>query len=409
MAAGAAAVASGFEASAQGSLGSLIWVQPDGLWIRALPGGQTAKIASGNRLHNPRFSPTGQWVSYSDGDEKQFVIRRDGGSPVSFDAEKTVWLPQDRLVVAYEHETHVLSGADAWKSPVTAWKNEGLPLYSPGGHEYARWEIHERPADAYGLNRDKTELYIAPAAVPERKSRVLIGENEGAIEVFAWTRDGKSLIYWRADEWSGSLWSDGVDLYTIPAAGGPERKLGMEALAHDDMLDLAPKSNLLAVTRGRYRETWCDQQIAVADLDTGAIRNLTSSSVSALCPAWSPDGRTIAYTAAPNGGHLGGGEKAHDNLHLRKIWQIDPGGTSAPRQITNDPHYRDEEPMWSADGLRILFGRMDGHASLWPMDRDGSHATHICPVEVYDDMGLGDNWFGFYGYIDWRSAFDWRR
>jgi Tol biopolymer transport system component len=177
------------------------------------------------------------------------------------------------------------------------------------------------------------------------------------------------------------------------------------------MLDLAPKSNLLAVARGSGRETWSEQRIAVVDLDTGFVRNLTAANVAALCPAWSPDGRTIAYTSAPDAGNIGGGEEAHTNLQQRKIWLVDPSGASPQRQLINDPHYRDEEPMWSSDGSHMLFGRMDynGHASLWLMDSDGSHARHICPLKVYDDMGVEDNWFGYYGYIDWRSAFDWRR
>lgn len=445
MAAGAAAVSS-WNGSAQTSLGTLTWVQSDGLWIRELPGGPASKIASGNGLHDPRLSPSGRWISYVDGDEKHFVARRDGTSPVSFDAQTTVWLPHDRLAIGSEHESRVISAVDGGKSPVMAWRTEGLLLYNPNGDQYARWELQERPADQYGLNRDKTQLYLATLGPPERKSRVLVQENEGAIQLYRWTRDGKTLIYWRADEWSGSLWSDGVDLYAMPADGGPERKLGIEALAHDDVLDLAPQSagNLLAVTRGRGRETWQDQQIVIVNLDSSQSRDLTAPDVAALCPAWSPDGSRIAYTAAPDAGvarrkamagvnvrimnpdgttttrvmkaddkrfGVSGGEEAHRYLHLRKLWLADASGATTPRQLTNDPHYRDEEPLWSADGNHILFARMDykGQKSLWLMDADGSHPTQICSLKINTDSPEGDSWFGYYGYIDWRSAFDWRR
>jgi hypothetical protein len=121
-----------------------------------------------------------------------------------------------------------------------------------------------------------------------------------------------------------------VDLYSIPASGGPERKLGITSLMHDDLLTLAPKGNLLAVRRGPGRETWTEQRVTIVDLDTGSIRDLTAATMAALCPAWSPDGGTIAYTAAPDAGHLGGGERAHQNLHLRKIWMIDMTGGSVP-------------------------------------------------------------------------------
>ncbi len=372
MAAGSAAVAA-WTASGQSSLGTLVWVQPDGLWIRELPDGGATKLASGGGLHRPRFSVAGDVVGYRRNNEAAAAVRVDGGPS----AAPT---PHARLL-------------------------------SPDGSRFAAVQVHHRPPDQYGLNRDKTELYIASAAAPERKLKVLIPENEGAIRLFSWTRDGKSLVYWRADEWSGSLWADGVDLYTIPASGGAEHKLGAQALAHEDCLDLAPSGNLLAVTSGVGRETWTDKRIATIDLDSGAKRDLTSREMAALCPAWSPDSRTIAYTAAPDAGNIGGGQDAHDNLQLRKIWLMDASGASVPRQITNDPHYRDEEPMWSRDGAHILFGRMDdnGHPSLWMMERDGSHPTHICALHIDDPLGPADNWFGFYGYIDWRSAFDWRR
>lgn len=413
IAAGAAAVSLTQKGSAESSLGTLAWVQPDGLWIRELPDGHGARIVAGSGLHEPRLSPSGRWISYADEKDKQFVARRDGSSPVSFAAETTAWQPHDRLAVGYEHETHIVSSADGWSSPVTMWKTEGLPLYSPRGDQYARWAIHERPADQYGLNRDKTELYLAPAAEPERKSRVLIAENEGAIQLYSWTRDGKSLVYWRADEWSGSLWSDGVDLYQMPVSGGAERKLGVKVLVHEDCLDLAPKSagNRLVVTSGDNRESWTEKRIAFVDLDSGAVRDLTMENMAALCPAWSPDGGAVAYTMAPDAGNIGGGDPARDNLQQRKIWMADATGPSVPRPLTNDPHYRDEEPVWSADGSHMLFGRIDynGSASLWMMRRDGSHATHLCAVQIYDDLGMRDTWFGYYGYIDWRSAFDWRR
>ena len=107
----------------------------------------------------------------------------------------------------------------------------------------------------------------------------------------------------------------------------------------------------------------------------------------------------------------GGGESAHVFLHQRKIWLLDAGGTGQPRQLTSDHRYRDEEPLWSADGGHILFGRMDydGHASLWLMESSGGAPVEVCRLQISDALGNENSWFGFYGYTDWRDAFDWRR
>jgi Tol biopolymer transport system component len=213
------------------------------------------------------------------------------------------------------------------------------------------------------------------------------------------------------------------------------------------MLDLAPASagNKLAVSDGDGRETWAHKHVAVADLDTGSTRHFLPDDVASMCPAWSPDGKRIACFAGPDADvaylraqagetytlvhpdgsqttetvklgdnfDIGGGEDAHVYLQQRKIWLLDPEGASAPRQLTSDYRYRDEEPMWSADGGYILFGRMDyqGHASLWLMDSSGAGAMQVCRLSVADPLTGKEEeaWFGYYGYIDWRNYFDWRR
>ena len=360
-----------------------------------------------------------------------------------------MWLPrEDQLAAATDRDVAVFSPANSWKSPVALWKDSGLPLASPDGKQFAPVRTRERVAKVLMAFCETTaELYTATFAAPHKTEA--LRSNNGDIEPYAWTRDGKSILYWRADEWSGSLWADGVDLYSIPAAGGPERKLGIAALHHNDVLDLSPDSagNWLAATNsGGGRETWAGQQITIVDPNTGVSRNLTAPDVAAVCPAWSPDGRSILCIAAPdadvaykkamNGVNIkvmhtdgtvhtqivtantrisaiGGGEEAHAYLHQRKIWLLDPaGGRFRPEINQRDPKASQAiEPYRSADGRHILFARMDhdGHPSLWLMERTGANPTQICTLKIHDDLPDGDNWFGYYGYVDWRSAFDWRR
>ena len=123
-----------------------------------------------------------------------------------------------------------------------------------------------------------------------------------------------------------------------------------------------------------------------------------------------PDGSITTEVRTPDRRvGIGGGEEAHRFLQLRKIWVLDPVGAAPPRQLTKDPHYRDEEPLWSADSSHILFARMDyqSRASLWLMESSGSNAREVCRLKTYGDP-IEEGWFGYYGYIDWRTAFDWR-
>lgn len=375
MATGAAAL-SPWKTKAQPPLGTLAWVEDvagGSLWVRELPDGPPSKIASASGLHSPRFYPSGQWISYQDGEDKQSIVRRDGQTG-------TAELLRPEGVFAADGRHYVFSRV--------------VP-------------------DRDGVSPRAGQLCLASLATQDREPEVLVTNDGGEMQPYAWTRDGKSIIYWSADDFSASLWSDGVPLKIVSVETGAVRDLGVSTLAHEDMLDLAPAStgNKLAITDGDGRETWAGKQVAVIDLDTGAVRYFFPKDVASMCPSWSPNGSRIACAAAPDAGNIGGGEEAHVYLQQRKIWLLDVAGSNPPKQITSDALYRDEEPMWSADGSHILFGRMDyeGHKSLWLMEPSGANAVQVCRLQVPDDFGDQDSWFGYYGYIDWRRGFDWRR
>jgi len=420
----AAAVARGW---AQSSFGTLVWVEAGSLWIRELPDGRAAKIATAKGLHRPRISLSGKWVAYQDHEDRVGVVRRDGksGAAATIGAERAAWLPDDRVAVLQEDAVVAYAAQSEWKTGMPLLKG-GMPVFAPEGKRFAfaRFE------------GEGSKLFV--------NDREVVTNEEGEMQVYGWTHDGKWVVYWRAEELSASLWSDGVGLYAVAAEGGEQRDLKVKTLVDRDFLEFAPEStgNRLAVTAGDGRATWAAKRVAVIDLDNSELRYLTGEGVAAFAPAWSPDGRRIAYSAGPdadaayrkqiNGLNIrvmrpdgvvetqvvgpkmkigvSGGEEAHLYLHQRKLWVVDAEGTGG-RQLTGDSRYRDEEPMWSADGERILFGRMDydGHASLWMMESGGGGAREVCKLQLWDPLGSEESWFGYYGYVDWGDGFDWRR
>ncbi len=221
------------------------------------------------------------------------------------------------------------------------------------------------------------------------------------------------MIFREDPDFSASLAADGLELYRLPASGGSPQSLGISAATDADMLSLSPRGKL-AVSAGRGREDWQDHRIAVIDPATAAIGYLTGPRIAAVSPAWSPSGDRIAYSAAPvpASGRIGGGEEARRVLARRRIWVADAGGANPPAVLTREPLYRDEEPMWSADGSRILFCRIDmrDRKSLWLMNSDGSAPVQV--ADLYTDPGLlgaGGAWFGYYGHIAWRKMLAWSR
>ncbi len=130
----------------------------------------------------------------------------------------------------------------------------------------------------------------------------------------------------------------------FPAASGP---------TIDDLISLkrvgsptiSPDGHWVAYT---VRETnWdadrYDTQLYLANVDTGAIRQITHAARSSTAPAWSPDGKQLAF--------------ASDRTDKRQIYLLDPTGGEA-EAITSG----DESPgafRWSPDGRTIAYTSTD--------------------------------------------------
>jgi hypothetical protein len=395
---------------ADAPLGTIVFVQEDGLWLRELPAGELKRLTTGARIRSPRLSPSGQWIAYQSGPALH-VIHRDGSRTVQLPAGKSVWKrDRDVLAVTNSRGLAFFSSENGWKAPITLYEVAGLPIFSPDGTQFVYASVVERRNAAGEPMRDG-QLCAIGLTGSERRVRILSSQRSTNLTPCGWTRDSKSVLYWEDPDWSASAMADGLELFQIAADGGSARSLRVMTLVHHDLLALSPVRNALAVTAGAGRQTWSGKRIGVIDLETAALHYLTGETRSAISPAWSPDGKRIAYTAGPETGveemrRIRGGDEARRYLGQRRIWVADASATTYSRQLTSDNDYRDEQPVWSAGGTHILFCRMDrdNAATLWTMSANGEN-----PVRVSGRLALDDGWFGYYGYIDWGRAFDWFR
>jgi len=91
-------------------------------------------------------------------------------------------------------------------------------------------------------------------------------------------------------------------------------------------------------------------------------------------PAWSPDGRTIAFDSLKSGSY--------------DVWIIDAEG-GVPRQLTFEPS-DDGTPSWSRDGRWIYFhSDRSGSSQVWRMPAQGGEASQVTRNR------------GFYGRESW--------
>ena len=396
---------------AEGTLGTIAFIERDGLWIRSLPNGKPERLAGGTALESPRFSPSGKWIAYFQSGVLH-VISRGGGKGMRLGGAGAQWfLNRDELLVDSPAGLQVFTPANGWSQASRRIAHARLPaVFSPQGTDIAYGDTVESGRGRAG------RLCRLRLDQPESEPKVLVSQDSSGQFPCLWSGDGKQILFWEDPDFSASGMADGLELFRVPADGGSPRSMGVSTLVHNDMLSLSPDGTRLAITAGGGREEWEQKRIAVIDLNTAALSRLTDDRTVAVCPSWYPRGDRIAFAAAPASGvgaNIGGGEPARRLLERRRIWMSGASGTSLPRQLTNDDLYRDEEPVWSANGRHILFGRIDrgNNRTLWLMEAESPSPIQVAgPLHTSAWLpGLHEAWFGYYGYIDWRSMVDWHQ
>lgn len=109
-------------------------------------------------------------------------------------------------------------------------------------------------------------------------------------------------------------------------------------------------------------------ELVLLGLDGKVRRNLTNDSAADSFPAWSPDGRKIAFQSNREG--------------PQNLFVMDPDGGHVRRLSTNPNG--DLTPAWSPDGERIVFSRYapSGEADILVMNADGSNVVPLTHREA---------------------------
>jgi Tol biopolymer transport system component/DNA-binding winged helix-turn-helix (wHTH) protein len=255
------------------------------------------------------------------------------------------------------------SGLEPKIVPLTSFLgSESHPAFSPDGKQIAFvWS---------GEKGDNENIYIKLIGAGEP---LQLTTDPASDTGPTWSPSGRYIAFLRQSE-------EGSGIYIVPALGGTERKLTKAdnyIPTEFNPLRLAwhPEGEFLAVAeRSSPAEPF---SIFLLSAETGEKRRLTQPPAQYFGdwnPAFSPDGKTLAFTRGVNGVSL--------DIHVVPV----SGGE--PRRLTFDGAHK-KSLAWTPDGREIVFSSSRGGsvntAMLWKIPAAGGTPERL--------IGVGQNVF----------------
>ena len=409
----------------------------DDIWVVARPGGEAVRLTStASVIGGPYFSPDGQTLAYSariHGNVDVYTVPVAGGVP-----RRLTWHPGDDVVVGWSPDGKdllFLSGRTSWNDFAKLFRIHadgfGLPVefplpsadsgsLSPDGKQIAYTPFNQWQQAWKRYHGGQTEpVWIVDLAsldltkVPRDNSNdsnplwigdkvYFLSDRNGPVTLFSYDTKSKQV--------EQVVENKGFDLKSASAGPGgivyeqfgsihlydPNARTehSVNITLHGDLPALAPSLAIIdphtilnaSISPTGARAVFeAHGDIFTVPAEKGDARNLTNTSNAAeRDPAWSPDGRSIAYFSDASGEY---------QLFIRE-----QNGIAAPKVIDLGPSpsffY---SPRWSPDSKHILYA--DKKLNLWYLDVDNPH-----PVKVDSENYEG---FEFAGSSTWSPDGKW--
>jgi len=395
------------------------------LWSVPKDGGAARQLTTGGHESNPVFSPDGNWIAFSanyDGNRDVYVVPAAGGEP-----KRLTWYPGQDGALGWTPDGKrvlFLSDRDAYADmtrmytvPMEGGVAEVLPMwrafdggYSPDGERIAyvpnfQWQ------QAWKRYRggQTTPIYIVRLKdlqlekVPRENSNdssptwfrdkvYFLSDRNGPVALFSYDPKSKSvkpevenkgLDFKSLSAGPDALVYEqfgGIYLYD-PASGKPKQ---VHITVSADLPDTRPHYvkaaeqilNAGISPTGMRAVFEAHGEILTAPAEKGDIRNLTRTpGVEDRNPAWSPDGKSIAYFSDEAGEYA---------LHI-----VDQSGLGAVKKINlgNPPSFF-YNPLWSPDSKKIAY--TDKRLNLWYLDVEKGTPVKVT-TELFEDPSSAMN------------------
>ena len=398
------------------------------LWSVPREGGDARQLTTGGHEGAPVFSPDGKWIAFTgqyDGNIDVFVIPGEGGEPKRLTWHPGTdiavgWTPDGKKVLFHSNRESYADFDRLYTVPVEGGPAEVLPMwrgeaawFSPDGGSiaYVPNEIWQTSWKRY-RGGQTTPIYIVrlgdlalekvPRETSNDKDPVWFGETvyflsdrNGPVTVFAYDTKAKSVkqvVENRGLDFK-SL-SAGPDalvyeqfgaIYIFNPASGKSSKVDIRIAgdlpstrAHYEKV--ADKIENAAISPAGARAVFeARGEIFTAPAEKGDVRNLTHTpAVAERDPAWSPDGKSIAFFSDESGEY---------ELHI-----VDQSGLGSVKKINlgNPPSFF-YGPRWSPDSKKIAY--TDKRLNLWYLDVEKGTPVKVT-TDRFDDptSAMNESW-----------------
>ncbi len=387
------------------------------LWVVPRSGGDARRLTTGIGIEaNPYFSPDGSWIAFSgeyDGNVDVFVVPTNGGVPrrltyhPSADAVSG-WTPDGRSILFASGRN---SGANYQRLYTMPAEGGGLPTeiplpmairgwFSPDARHVAYEPLSQWQGDWKRYKGGQTQpIWIANLAdssiekLPRQNSNdkcpMWVGDKvyflsdrgsaSGTVTLFVYdTRtkrveqvvDNKGLDIKYASAGGGAIvYEQFGTIFTLDEGSKSPKKVDIRVSG--DFPGVRPRyervggriSNAAVSPTGVRAVFEARGEIISVPADKGDARNLTNTTgVMERDPAWSPDGKWIAYFSDESGEY---------QLHLRE-----QSGMGEVKKFTlGDAPGFYSSPVWSPDSKKVAYN--DQRVNLWYIDIESGKNTKV--------------------------------
>ncbi len=400
------------------------------VWTVPAAGGDARRLTSHPGLELfPRISPDGKWIAFSaeySGSRQVWVMPAGGGTPRQltwyndagimpprggYDYVVMDWTPDSRQVLVRCNRTpwgermgkYFLVALDGGlETPLAIPEGGGAAfspdaakiVYTPIEREFRTWKRYQggRAQDVwiYDLKGNTSRRLTDFPGTDQHPSWwgnkiYFVSDRDLTLNIYSFdlhseaveqiTRHKEYDVLWPSGRNGRLAYENGGRIHVLDLASGLERALAVNVKS--DNPGVLPTVKAVSEFVSSYDISPSGKRAvfdARGDLFTvpekeGLTYNLTrSQGVREIFPAWSPDGRSIAYYSDASGEY--------------EIYVIDGNGAGVPRQLTTGSRTWRFPPKWSPDGRLLLFS--DREQKLQLLDAAGGAATVVDTARGHD-------------------------